>query len=69
MPMVLPPASVRSVFDNLIEPILKRLPETYFENRSLSEMRELLLPKLMSGELHIDNAKSLIEKHLDSEVA
>ena len=61
MQIVLPPARVRKAFDDIVRPILLKLPETYFENKSLSAIRDLLLPKLMSGEIRLKDAEKAME--------
>jgi type I restriction enzyme S subunit len=53
MPVVAPPLNVRKAFNGLMRPVLLRIPEPYFENRSLATLRDTLLPKLMSGTLRV----------------
>jgi type I restriction enzyme S subunit len=56
MPVVMPPPDVRKAFNRVVQPILVRIPEPYFENRTLAALRDSLLPKLISGELRIKDA-------------
>jgi type I restriction enzyme, S subunit len=49
MPIALPPNAVRRAFDALLRPVLDRIPQPYFENKTLVALRDALLPKLISG--------------------
>ena len=49
----LPPEGVLAVFNSIIDPILQQLKTLSFENRNLSKARDILLPRLMSGEVVI----------------
>jgi type I restriction enzyme S subunit len=53
MPVIAPPLDVRRAFNRLIQPVLLRIPEPYFENRSLAALRDALLPKLVSGQVRV----------------
>src|SRR5690606_7385832 len=48
MPIVLPPAVVRKSFDRIARTLLDRIPPVFFANRILAELRDTLLPKLIS---------------------
>lgn len=61
MPVVAPPQDVRVAFNHLVRPILVRIPEPYFENRTLAGLRDTLLPKLISGELRVKDAERILE--------
>jgi len=50
---VFPDKNVLNKFLNILLPISKRLEEIYIENQKLSALRDLLLPKLMSGEIRV----------------
>ena len=52
---------VRQAFDHLVEPIYLRLQMTLRESARLSDLRDTLLPKLISGELRIKDAVSVVE--------
>jgi type I restriction enzyme S subunit len=60
MPVIAPPSDVRNAFNRLVRPVLVRIPEPYFENRALAALRDTLLPKLMSGELRVENPTQFI---------
>lgn len=53
MPVVIPPDKVREAFDEVVKPILARIPQSYFELRTLRALRDGLLPKLISGEVRV----------------
>ena len=56
---VIPPAEVRSEYSNWFLPMIQKIKNSYFEINNLQEIRDTLLPKLMSGELRVpvsDNA-------------
>ena len=46
-----PSAPVIQAFDKLVTPIMEKMKSLLIENRNLSEARDRLLPKLMSGEI------------------
>ena len=42
-------------YNNLVTPLFKMIGENQKENKKLSELRDTLLPKLMNGEIDLDN--------------
>lgn len=52
-PVLVPPEALLQVFDNLIAPIVSQLRTLALTNRKLRAARDLLLPKLMSGEVAV----------------
>ncbi len=50
---VVPPIEVIQTFEELIDPFLERIKSNVFESRTLAELRDTLLPKLISGELRV----------------
>jgi len=52
-PVPLPPSGLLSNFDDVIEPIVEQLKSLSFSNQKLRAARDLLLPRLMSGELAV----------------
>ncbi|MDA9009415.1 hypothetical protein N9K16_05600, partial [Alphaproteobacteria bacterium] len=58
------PKEVVGAFGFLVQPIHEKIMHSLIENRTLAEMRDLLLPKLMSGEIRLKDAEGLepIEK-------
>lgn len=51
---VKPENEVMKQFDETVEPLLKGIRSNVFQSRELAELRNTLLPKLLSGELSID---------------
>jgi type I restriction enzyme S subunit len=60
MPVIAPPIELRKAFNHLVRPILARIPEPYFENRTLAALRDTLLPNLISGELRISDTERIL---------
>ena len=59
-----PPRKVVEVFDLLARSLLARIQASDREGDSLAELRDALLPKLLSGELRVPNAERLLERTL-----
>jgi len=51
--VALPPKSILDAFSGVIQPIVDQLRVLAFQNRKAREARDLLLPRLMSGEITI----------------
>ncbi|MCH9031997.1 MAG: restriction endonuclease subunit S [candidate division Zixibacteria bacterium] len=60
-PITLPPQDLMEVFENTCSKYTERIVENIIESRTLSQTRDTLLPKLISGELTIPDAKKLLE--------
>jgi type I restriction enzyme S subunit len=65
MPIILPPSGLRSEFGGKVAALLNAISPKFYQNVALTELRDTLLPKLISGELRIPEAEQLIEKTLD----
>ncbi|MFA0347259.1 restriction endonuclease subunit S [Vibrio sp. 10N.222.55.C6] len=66
MPFVIPPLSILEKFDELIAANMQLIKRHGDENKTLAELRDTLLPKLLSGEIDLENvqveqAKALAE--------
>jgi type I restriction enzyme S subunit len=48
-----PPAAVIDQFEEKVSPLMERIRNNLFETRTLAELRDALLPKLLSGELRV----------------
>lgn len=55
------PGDVASAFSGFAAPILEKIESSKEENRTLAATRDLLLPKLMSGEIRLSAAEDLVE--------
>ncbi|WP_020158420.1 restriction endonuclease subunit S [Methylobacter marinus] len=52
-PVPLPPEGLLNAFDDVIQPIIAQLKSLTFTNQKLRAARDLLLPRLMSGEITV----------------
>jgi type I restriction enzyme S subunit len=62
LPILRANEKLRSAFSRLIRPILQRIELSQKEIYTLSELRDTLLPKLISGELRIPDAEKFLEE-------
>ena len=53
LPLLVPPQSIMSRFLALSEPLFSRIRVGEFESLALKELRDALLPKLLSGEIRV----------------
>ena len=58
-PLTAPQASVAECFGKFVRPLTIRASESEQESRTLTTLRDTLLPKLVSGELRTENAAGL----------
>ncbi|WP_292390540.1 restriction endonuclease subunit S [Mesorhizobium sp.] len=56
-----PPREVRVRFGHILEPMLNRMQASASQNRTLSATHDLLLPKLMSGEIRLRDVEARLE--------
>ncbi|MBC7336210.1 MAG: restriction endonuclease subunit S, partial [Clostridia bacterium] len=61
LPVLVPDAGTRDAFDRFAGPLRQRYVLNVKENQTLAALRDLLLPKLMSGELRLRDAEKIIE--------
>ena len=54
--------NIFGAFEQLVSPILLQLLANRAESRTLAQVRDLLLPKLMSGEIRLREAEKLVEQ-------
>jgi len=55
VPAIIPGKDALSAFDELIQPIFSQIRNLRDENARLADLRDALLPKLMSGELDVSD--------------
>lgn len=55
VPAIIPSKEALSAFDDLIQPIFAQIRNLRDENAHLADLRDTLLPKLMSGELDVSD--------------
>ncbi len=61
-PCFLPTDSIMSDFNLKTLHLFKKISNNLEENEKLAELRDTLLPKLLSGEIRIPEAKKLVEE-------
>jgi type I restriction enzyme S subunit len=60
-PTIMPPLSLMGKFGSLSHPLFERIFNSLKENQTLAELRDTLLPKLMSGEIRVADAEREVE--------
>jgi len=60
--IVIPPESIAEAFTDHVRPISERIIASVHESRTLTTLRDTLLPKLVSGELRTSEAARLVEE-------
>lgn len=58
IPVVVPNKDIIINFQSIIEPIFKQIKENSLEIESLTELRDSLLPKLISGEIRVEEIEA-----------
>jgi type I restriction enzyme S subunit len=58
MPLVLPSAEVLQQFETAVAPMLARLAQSFFALGNLRRTRDLLLPRLLSGQMALDELEA-----------
>ena len=53
------PPSLVALFEDLVEPYVQRVLSSLIQSRTLSTLRESLLPKLISGEVRVHDTESM----------
>ena len=56
--VVRPTDGLAYAFDQIIQPVDEKIRANTEENQTLAEIRDLLLPKLMSGEIHLQDGET-----------
>jgi type I restriction enzyme S subunit len=59
--VVLPPKELGGAFNLTVSPMLERIRANIQESRTLAQTRDLLLPRLMSGELRVAEVEQMVE--------
>jgi len=62
--VVTPPDALMNAFDQLVRPLYARVVNNELSSKTLAELRDALLPKLLSGELRIGDAEGIIGRSL-----
>ena len=61
IPALVPPQQVLQVFNNQAEFIHQQVVNNLRQNKTLASIRDALLPKLLSGEIRVQDAEKLVE--------
>ena len=62
IPHAIPSSDIERAFASICEPILDRLLEGHREQKLLANIRDALLPKLISGEIRIPDAEKMLDE-------
>jgi type I restriction enzyme S subunit len=62
--LAVPPASLVQVFDRTISPIFAKQEQLQLGSETLAQLRDVLLPKLMSGEVRLKEAEKAVAEAL-----
>lgn len=57
MAMIIPTQPILEQFNEIIDPVGKRIYHSLLQNSRLAALRDALLPKLMSGEIDVEKVK------------
>ena len=60
--VAVPPEEVLLQFNKVFDPILNRQIQGRLESRTLTSLRDSLLPRLISGELRVPDAEKMLEE-------
>jgi type I restriction enzyme S subunit len=55
IPVVLPPKDLMIAFTKKVAPLYKRITENILQSRTISTLRDTLLPPLLSGTLQLNS--------------
>ena len=59
--LTIPSNEILSIYEKIVTPILENIKINLIESNVLTEIRDTLLPKLLSGELRIENPETIPE--------
>ena len=57
MKVAIPPVSVLEEFESLVAPMYRAIQENDAQSKKLADLRDILLPKLMSGEIDVSGIR------------
>ncbi|HCH1531505.1 restriction endonuclease subunit S [Vibrio parahaemolyticus] len=61
IPVVLPSNELLAKFNEVMSPLMEKISDNHKQNQTLSNLRDTLLPKLLSGEIELGQAQELAE--------
>lgn len=68
IPVLVPSADVLTAFASVVEPLFERLVENERQAQTLTQLRDTLLPRLISGQLRLPEATAATEKILSEAI-
>ena len=57
-----PPYKLKQAFDQICTPLLQKIKRNLNESSAIEEIKDAILPKLISGQLGIIDAEKIIEE-------
>jgi len=60
--IALPNVEIAKKYAEFIQPIINKIIENTHQSRTLAQTRDALLPKLLSGEICVDDASEMLEE-------
>ncbi|WP_417775501.1 restriction endonuclease subunit S [Stutzerimonas xanthomarina] len=61
---VLPPAALTYAFRDVVDPVIRKIRFNELQAQTLTQLRDTLLPRLISGQLRLPEAEALLEGSL-----
>ncbi|ELX4138986.1 restriction endonuclease subunit S [Vibrio vulnificus] len=61
IPVVLPSEELLAKFNEVMSPLMEKISDNHKQNQTLSNLRDTLLPKLLSGEIELGSSEELVE--------
>ena len=58
--LLIPSTNIHRIFNDFSKPLFEIVGKNQLENQTLSSLRDALLPKLLSGELRVDEVEGII---------
>lgn len=61
LPVIVPSKEILGSFDRLVKPLFDKIKSNQIENQNLEDLRDTLLPKLLSGEIELGETEEMAE--------
>lgn len=61
LPVIVPSKEILGSFDSLVKPLFDKIKSNQMENQNLEDLRDTLLPKLLSGEIELGQTEEMAE--------
>ena len=62
LPLIVPQKNLRDTFEDLCSPLFARILKNHSETKTITDVRDSLLPRLISGELRVPEVETLVEQ-------